>query len=107
MSTRLVIRPPARTRLEVGAPNTIRMSSQRVTLRVSTSVERVDATRYLHDQTSPSTLWTVTHNLGVKPAAVMIALPDGRVVGASVIHIDDNTLTITHNSPAVGTAVIM
>lgn len=106
MARGISVLPPERVRVEVSGANYVaRVSTNRIRVTVSTNIERVDATRYVHEQPTPATTWSVVHNLGRRPL-VDVILSDGRVVGASVIHLDDNSLNIYHNSAASGSAVL-
>lgn len=54
-----------------------------------------------HVQTTPATVWTVTHNLGYRPASFSLWL-DNRAAFTSVEHVDDNTLTLRFRSAKTG-----
>lgn len=49
---------------------------------------------YVHVQSSPSAQWTASHNLGKKPAVVVVDSAD-EVVYGEIEYIDDNTVTLT------------
>lgn len=64
---------------------------------------------YRHDQSTPSTVWTISHNLGRYPSSV--SLHD---VGLSVDydefivqHLDLNTLRVSMETPITGVALII
>jgi hypothetical protein len=63
--------------------------------------------RYEHLQSSPSDLWTVNHNLGLKPVAVSVLSPGGVEVGALVSHISENQLTVAFAVPYTGSVRIL
>lgn len=50
---------------------------------------------YRHVQSSPESVWTVTHNLGYKPAVGEIKDSGGNLWTGVPNHIDDNTLTLS------------
>ena len=49
---------------------------------------------YVHVQNTPSATWTASHNLGKKPAVVVVDSAD-EVVYGEIEYIDDNTITLT------------
>ena len=49
---------------------------------------------YVHVQNTPSASWTASHNLGKKPAVVVVDSAD-EVVYGEIEYIDDNTITLT------------
>lgn len=59
------------------------------------------AQKFVHTQASASTTWTVNHNLAVKPIATVFS-PGWLEMDATVLHLDDNTLTVSFNSPTAG-----
>lgn len=60
---------------------------------------------YIHNQTIPSSEWTVEHNLNKYPS-VSVMLPSGHIGIADVTHIDENNLTITFAGDETGKAII-
>jgi Major tropism determinant N-terminal domain len=48
--------------------------------------------------------WTVSHNLGFKPAVTVLSV-GGVVVWADVIHLSDNQALVTFDQPTAGQAV--
>jgi len=56
---------------------------------------------YEHVQVSPAAVWTVTHNLGYRPAAVSVWISNN-LRSCQVDHIDDDTLTASFNSSVSG-----
>lgn len=57
--------------------------------------------RYTHTQSSAAAVWTVAHNLNIKPA-VMVADHLDRQIFADVEWIDLNTVRVTHGSSITG-----
>ena len=49
---------------------------------------------YVHVQNNPSASWTASHNLGKRPAVVVVDSAD-EVVYGEIEYIDDNTVTLT------------
>ena len=60
---------------------------------------------YIHNQTTPSATWTITHGLGRYPA-VTIVDSAGRVVMGDVSYTDDNTVTIAFGAAFSGRAYL-
>jgi hypothetical protein len=58
---------------------------------------------YTHTQASPATVWTVAHNLGFKPHVTARTTGGVEILG-NVLHLSDNTLTITFASAIDGFA---
>lgn len=59
---------------------------------------------YTHYQSSPSSLWTVTHSLGKIPA-VSILDSAGTVYLAEIKHLDANSFTVSLGQSMTGRAV--
>ena len=49
---------------------------------------------YVHIQSNPSAQWLVSHNLGKKPAVVVVDSAD-EVVYGEITYTDNNTITLT------------
>lgn len=58
---------------------------------------------YEHDQSSPSLVWSVAHNLGKRPSVSVVDTANTALVGL-VDYTDDNNLTITFNVSSSGYA---
>lgn len=58
---------------------------------------------YVHTQSSPSASWTASHNLGKKPAVVVVDSAEDVVYG-DIRYIDDNTVTLTFSGAFSGKA---
>lgn len=56
-----------------------------------------------HTQSSPSSVWTVTHNLGVYPLVYVLS-PTQEVVECQVSHTSINQTVLTFSTPYAGTA---
>lgn len=55
---------------------------------------------------TPSTTWTVVHNLGKKVVDVSLADPAGNEIIGDILYVDVNTLTVTWYFATAGTALI-
>lgn len=58
---------------------------------------------YDHQQASPSTLWTIAHNLGLRPSVQAFSVGGVEMIG-TVQHLSANTLTISFNIAVAGYA---
>lgn len=58
---------------------------------------------YIHSQSVPSDTWTVSHNLGKKPAVMVVDSAD-EVVYGNITYNDINNVTITFNGAFSGKA---
>jgi adenylosuccinate lyase len=58
---------------------------------------------YVHNQTTASDVWNVTHSLIKKPAVIILD-DDGYEIEADVQHLSDNAVTITFSEAITGTA---
>lgn len=59
---------------------------------------------FIHEQTSPASVWTVEHHLGVEPSVQVVVL--GAATEAEVSHTDEETTVITFGAPTSGTAYL-
>lgn len=66
----------------------------------------VSAGSYDHVQASPSTVWTVQHNLGYKAAGIKAFGVGGAPINGSVSYVNNNVLLITFSEAVAGTAQI-
>jgi hypothetical protein len=58
---------------------------------------------YVHVQSEPSAVWTASHNLGKRPAVVVVDSAEDVVYG-EIRHIDDNTVRLTFVGAFAGKA---
>ncbi len=58
---------------------------------------------YVHTQSTPASVWNVTHSLIKKPAVTIID-DDGFEIEADIEHLSDNAVTITFSEAITGTA---
>lgn len=66
-------------------------------------------TKYVHDQTSASAIWSITHNLGSKPVFDVLVDDGGNLVKAFpqyVEYISDNQVEITFSSVRTGKVIL-
>lgn len=64
--------------------------------------------QYLHVQSLAATVWTITHNLGRRPAAVALFSLDWLTQFGqyNVQHLDANTLRVSMDTPTAGNALV-
>jgi hypothetical protein len=63
------------------------------------------ARRHIHTQSSPATLWTISHGLGGRPS-VSVVDSAGTVVIGEVSYNDDQTVTLSFSAPFSGYAYL-
>lgn len=65
------------------------------------------AAAFVHNQLSPSATWTITHNLGMYPAGVVVVDSASTTVeGANITYPNDNTIVLSWLSAFAGIAYI-
>lgn len=64
------------------------------------------ATTFVHTQSSASSSWTVTHNLGFYPGGVSVVDSGENVVIGDIIHVSSDAFTINFSSAFSGKAYI-
>lgn len=65
--------------------------------------------QYTHDQTTPSTLWSINHNLGVYPAVDVYVEHNGeiqKIMPLAVTYVDAMTCEVAFSTARAGTAII-
>jgi hypothetical protein len=60
---------------------------------------------YIHTQNSPSSFWTVTHNLGKYPS-VRLKDGSGHTLVGDIVDVSTDELTIEFTEPQTGVAII-
>jgi len=60
---------------------------------------------YTHDQMTPGTVWSITHNLGFFPNVMTFDSAGTQIIG-DVQHIDKNSMTITFSHSNAGKAYL-
>jgi len=61
---------------------------------------------YVYTQNTPASVWTITHNLGGHPTAVVLDSSGAQCEG-TYSYTDNNTMVITFTSAFTGTAYII
>lgn len=61
---------------------------------------------YTYEQGSPSTTWTITHNLGRIPPSASVIDSVGNLVIGDILHVNINKMIITFDSPFSGKVYI-
>ena len=75
-------------------------------IRSASGIELLKSTMYYeYDQGTPAAVWTIAHNLGLRPAAVVIDSAGTNVEG-QIDHIDVNNLTLTFSGAFSGKAYL-
>ena len=69
----------------------------------SVSVSRGVDKNYVHEQSSPSTTWTVNHNLN-KRVAVSVVDSAGTLIICDVRYVSDNQVVLTFDAATSGNA---
>ncbi|WP_279480222.1 hypothetical protein [Aureimonas sp. SK2] len=60
-------------------------------------------TFYDHVQATPTTVWTIAHNLGFRPSVTILST-GGAEMRADVRHLSDDVLTVVFLLPTAGSA---
>lgn len=60
--------------------------------------------RYQHDQSVPSSIWTVNHNLGLRPQ-VSVLSSGGVSLLTEIVHTSLNQLLVYFDSPNIGQVI--
>ena len=60
--------------------------------------------RFTHSQSIAAASWTVNHNLGFYPTVAVLTAGGAEII-AAVTHLSTNTVTISLNAAATGSAV--
>lgn len=64
------------------------------------------ARRFVHLQPAPSAIWTVPHNLGVRPSVTVLST-GGVEMWASIAHLSDNVLQVIMDDALSGQAICL
>ena len=68
------------------------------------------AVTYRHEQTTPSTIWTIAHGLGMYPIVDAFVTYNGelqKIIPAAVTFIDANTVQLSFTSAQSGYATVV
>lgn len=60
------------------------------------------ASAYVHTQENPDTVWTITHNLGYRPAGVFVEDTAGANVEGDIDYVSADQLTVTFSAGFAG-----
>jgi len=60
----------------------------------------------LHQQTTPATLWLITHNLGRVPMVQVIS-SSGEVIMAAAVELRRDTVRVEFNTPQTGSVLLL
>jgi ABC-type transport system substrate-binding protein len=66
----------------------------------------VPLTRFIYQQATPATVWTVPHDLATYPTVVVLDSANQEVFG-DVEYLDENTVQLTFSAPFSGTAYLL
>lgn len=72
---------------------------------LNTTLDEYQVKTYIHQQTTPSDVWVVTHNLKCRPS-VSVVTSSGELVFGKVEYISDNELVIYFRAPFGGEAYL-
>ena len=81
-------------------------SVTRINLNSVINVDNSPTDQYVHEQTTPSTVWEITHNLGFVPGNELITDLDGNEIEGVTRPLDNNTIRIEFSEPVSGLAYI-
>lgn len=96
-------------------PNQIVIQEEQKTVTVTTPINAivevaatgpqgpVGAGAYVHSQSSPSTTWTINHNMGIYPAVELLDT-GGQEIDGEISHTSINQTIVRLNPPSAGIA---
>lgn len=61
---------------------------------------------FIYNQSDPSEVWDITHNLGYFPGGVFVRDTSGTPVDGSTEHVDENSVRIHFSAPFAGQAFL-
>jgi len=61
--------------------------------------------RYIHTQSSASSVWTVAHNLNCRPSVDVVDHLGGQIF-PDITWVDDNIVQVTHGSAIIGAVYV-
>lgn len=79
--------------------------AQQTTTQTTTFGTGYGYTSWVHTQSTPSSTWTITHNLNAF-CSVMVVDTNGQVIYADITYIDDDSITIEFASAVAGKAFL-
>lgn len=77
-------------------------SITRINLNSIINVDNSPTDQYVHEQSTPSTLWVVNHNLGFVPGNELITDPDSNEIEGVTRVVDNNTIQIEFSEAVTG-----
>ena len=89
--------------INITSPTTASVNVKSTSNVTSVSVSRGGDKNYVHEQSSPSTTWTVNHNLN-KRVAVSVVDSAGTVIICDVRYVSDNQVVLTFDAATSGNA---
>jgi hypothetical protein len=97
----IIVNAPAVVEVQpVAAPATVEVFSGPLTINGGS-----DDKTYSHNQSSPSAVWSITHNLGKKPSVAVFDSAGDQCFG-EINHTSNNSLTITFSASFSGAAYL-
>jgi len=89
--------------INITSPTTASVNVKSTSNVTSVSVSRGGDKNYVHEQSSPSTTWTVDHNLN-KRVAISVVDSAGTVIICDVRYVSDNQVVLTFDAATSGNA---
>ena len=89
--------------INITSPTTASVNVKSTSNVTSVSVSRGVDKNYVHEQSSPSTTWTVNHNLN-KRVSVSVVDSAGTVIICDVRYVSDNQVVLTFDAATSGNA---
>jgi hypothetical protein len=89
--------------INITSPTTASVNVKSTSSVTSVSVARGGDKNYVHEQSSPSTTWTVNHNL-YKRVAVSVVDSAGTLIICDVRYVSDSQVVLTFDAATSGNA---
>lgn len=89
--------------INITSPTTASVNVKSTSNVTSVSVSRGGDKNYVHEQSSPSTTWTVNHNLN-KRVAVSVVDSAGTLIICDVRYVSDSQVVLTFDAATSGNA---
>jgi len=89
--------------INITSPTTASVNVKSTSNVTSVSVSKGGDKNYVHEQSSPSTTWTVDHNLN-KRVAISVVDSAGTVIICDVRYVSDNQVVLTFDAATSGNA---
>ena len=93
--------------VESGSGRSIQVTQpvQKQNISVSKPVVSADDKHYTHDQASPSTTWTINHNLNKRPSVSVVDSAYNKII-CEVEYTSNNQVVLTMDSSTSGKAYL-